>query len=785
MRRMPWGSCIAPVVTLIDALCALLLFSAFASTTSFSQWSTDPLAATRLCTAPDSQEQLCMIADGAGGMIVVWQDFRSGTQYDIYAQRVNALGLTQWKHDGVMICDAPNDQLFPQLVSDGMGGAIIAWDDYRGGDEDDIFVQRISASGEILWTSNGIAVCAAANAQAYPRLVSCETGGAIVAWHDWRTGTETDIYAQRIDASGAPVWANDGIGVCAAPGDQRFPRVVGDGASGAIVLWTGESDADVMLYAQRISASGTAQWGTDGVPVCPAGSGQVHPQLIEDRSGGAIVAWQDSRHGGDYKIYTQALNAFGQPRWSTSGTEVSSEAINQMNLHLTGDGSGGAIIGWMNLLDPEHTSVHVQRISPLGAAQWGPSALSIADGFVGHAAPRIVGDGRAGAIIAWEKQSSLRNATIHVQRVDSAGVAHWGSDGIGVFTGEGAWEEPRLVTDGTGGALLVCNDFSAGASDIYAQNIDAGGHFGYPPTIVSVRDVPNDQGGSVSISWERSSLDASPNGLIAHYEIYRGAAAGSGGIGWERVAIVPGGQRERYSAEVRAPGDSTSAQSAVWYFTVRAYNAPTIFWDSQPDSGRSVDDSAPGGIGTVSTSMRPDGSVSLHWPGNRSDNDIAVYVVYRSRTSGFPLNATTRVAVVADTSFIDMPDHDPRPVYYRVTARDVHGNEGPPSPLAIVFITGIPHTAESTLPREFALEQNYPNPFNHLTTIRYALPVAARVTLEVFTALGTRVARVVDAVQDPGYKSVTFDASGCASGVYFFRLQAGPFTGTKQFIFLK
>lgn len=94
------------------------------------------------------------------------------------------------------------------------------------------------------------------------------------------------------------------------------------------------------------------------------------------------------------------------------------------------------------------------------------------------------------------------------------------------------------------------------------------------------------------------------------------------------------------------------------------------------------------------------------------------------------------------------------------------------------------------LPAEFALHQNYPNPFNPATTIRYDLPVAVHVTLKVYTILGQEVATLTDEVQEAGYKAVEWGPSTSsgqvlASGVYFYRLQAGHFTSVRKMIITK
>jgi hypothetical protein len=80
-----------------------------------------------------------------GGAIVTWEDFRSGTSNgDIYAQRVNLAGGPQWTTDGVALCTAANNQYNPTIASDGAGGAIVTWSDGRSGSQ----LRHLRATGE-------------------------------------------------------------------------------------------------------------------------------------------------------------------------------------------------------------------------------------------------------------------------------------------------------------------------------------------------------------------------------------------------------------------------------------------------------------------------------------------------------------------------------------------------------------------------------------------------------------------------------------------------------------
>ena len=91
----------------------------------------------------------------------------------------------------------------------------------------------------------------------------------------------------------------------------------------------------------------------------------------------------------------------------------------------------------------------------------------------------------------------------------------------------------------------------------------------------------------------------------------------------------------------------------------------------------------------------------------------------------------------------------------------------------------------SNIVKGYSLSQNYPNPFNPSTTIIYQLPAQIHVTLKVFDVLGREIATLVNSVEQPGYKSVNFNANNFASGVYYYRLQAGNFIETKKLVLLR
>src|SRR2546422_27976 len=207
-----------------------------------AQWRNDGLP---VCTAPMRQEIPFILKDGRGGAFVAWRDQRDSAAigYDIYIQRLDARGVPQWGANGAPVCTRVGDQINPQMASDSADGVIVAWQDLRSGTNFDIYAQRLSPSGIPLWTEAGVRLRNVARDQYLnnvpngPSIIADGTGGAIVAWDETVTGFDSDIYAQRVDAAGSLLWTEGGAPVSTAWSFQTCPAVVPDGAGGAIITW--------------------------------------------------------------------------------------------------------------------------------------------------------------------------------------------------------------------------------------------------------------------------------------------------------------------------------------------------------------------------------------------------------------------------------------------------------------------------------------------------------------------------------------------------------------------
>jgi hypothetical protein len=311
-----------------------------------------------VCVADSSQVDLQVVPDGSGGIIVVWQDCR-GTYSDIYAQRVDGDGTSLWSSNGVPITSGSPDQLAPNIVSDGVGGAIVSWASMGQG----VFVNRVDSGGSILWGAGGVLVTTAVDVG--HQIATDDSAGAIVVWEP-----SGDIYAQRISANGIWLWPSPGVAVCTGASDLPLAAVAPDGQSGAIIAWTDDRNDIADIYANRVDHLGAIAWATNGIVVAEAANVQNAAVIVSDQLGGAIVAWRDTRlvrHNPD--IFAQRLNAAGAAYWPANGVPVATATDWQWKQQIVLSAPGASIITWEDTRRTDETydeDVYVQQVGTDG-----------------------------------------------------------------------------------------------------------------------------------------------------------------------------------------------------------------------------------------------------------------------------------------------------------------------------------------------------------------------------------------------------------------------------------
>jgi hypothetical protein len=771
-------------------------------------------------TTVNDQISPALIPDGAGGVILTWYDYRvDGSFGDIYAQRINAFGVPAWAANGVAVCTATNHQAAPVIAPDGGTGAIIAWYDTRNGVDTDIFVQRVNASGVPQWAANGVALTNLADSQIFHDIVSDGAGGAIVVWEDHRpAGSIADIYAQRVNASGVPQWAANGVAVCAFAGSQYSPRIATDGAGGAIITWRDLRGASADIYAQRLNAAGVAQWTANGIALTSASGDQYYTSIASDGAGGAIVAWQDDRSA-ITDIYAQRVNGSGVLLWVANGAPVCTASDFQTNPAVASDGAGGAIITWSDSRNPPD-DIYAQRLAAGGSPQWGYDGIPIAVASGYQMNPGIVSDAAGGAVIAWRDTRSGANTDVYAQRVSAFGITQWTLNGTQLTTLPAAVGMAGIVWDGSA-AIVGMHDYRNGDSDIYAQRAEGRfGYWGHPePVVTSVADVPKDQGGFVAVNWTASTRDVNNPRTVGYYTIWRAvnslpftygepdgarlvtdirsvgpetrgkvvlappAAAPATEYYWELVGTQDAHGFAGYTFSAPTRADSVAGNAGTERFMVAAHDPGDDYlaFQSNTLTGHSVDNLAPAAP-MLLTIARFGLNAILTWK-PVGDPDFAHYTLYRASSGGVTPVPGNFLVDEGLTNHIDV-GAAPLGYYYIVVAVDAHGNRSAPS--NEVSLSGSTGVDGDTPPARLVVEANAPNPFAASSTFRLGLAHEGGVDVDVYDVAGRRVRSTrISGVK--GWQEVRLDGRDdtghvLASGVYFYRVSAAGQTITRKMV---
>ncbi len=829
--------------------CVIILLLFPSTSILIAQWTNNPKINTPICTAESEQRLPVICRDGTGGAFIAWSETRNGT-YDVYAQHVDAAGVRTWDVDGVSVCMFPGEQRVDHIIGDGVGGAIVCWHGAPniGAPNGRLFVQRIDVSGTLLWDANGVAfdnMIYAEDAQ----MVSDGNGGVIMTWMGYRTDpfpSGIDIFAQHINSSGLLAWDAAGIDICTMENTQQDPKIVSDGAGGAIITWS-DSYITAQVSAQRVNAGGAVQWTANGVVLCAGGSLQGSPSIVMDGAGGAIIAFEENRDGMN-AIRGQRVDASGGLLWGTTGVAVNAGTWGHNSPSAVSDDAGGAIITWNDergdTLEETNTDIYAQRVNGSGVIQWNNSGVPLCLVPGEQTYPVAVSDGSHGAIISWWDQRNQNTGTVHeyAQHITISGVTTWAVDGLPYNTMEvDDQADQAFIGDGVGGAISAWGDGRNGNGDIYAQKLNGSVQFtGYrtfsPDAIASARDEKGRIGKPVR---SRNGIANEVNVLEEGFRlgIFGGNPVndGLGGltVGLSYLKTVKGKlQVDRDQAKLhgwlRLGKWNPKARIGMKYQDVLKtlskngvlHDGPARGFDfikektSMPPTKHNNVLLAEqialklNIIASMCGITKPGfGELRYTEEGNVCSNmlvrDIALEVDSALALPLLSWEYATLYDVVykINRAFEGSMNVVPTGFPSRLAVKGVHEVSEVPflqEDLNIQPKMVSQNYSYEETPEEFRLQQNYPNPFNPLTNIGFILPNPAVVTLKVYNMLGQEIATLLDRIEmDEGVQELQFDGSNVSSGVYFYRLTAEQsaneddgsegrmFVTTKKMILLK
>lgn len=261
-------------------------------------WTNDPYNGMAPVVSQPGQ-QLCgqMVRLSSGSYLFTWlEDNEYRTKYQI----LDAWGNQQFGPAGEYIIQGSWQfgRYAAFLIPDGEGGAIVVFSDNRDG-ENEIYGQRFDDQGNPLWGPTGLPLAFSPGAQdIIPYDVDYDDQGAFfTTWHIDGGWNNVDLYAQKFDLDGNPLWGDYGHPVSTAPGNQVYPRIVPDYQGGVILVWESGIGISYYLYTQHLDNQGNPLLQVNGAPV-------LSPYGTQIAVGGLEAAVPDGRGGGIWAFTT-------------------------------------------------------------------------------------------------------------------------------------------------------------------------------------------------------------------------------------------------------------------------------------------------------------------------------------------------------------------------------------------------------------------------------------------------------------------------------------------------
>lgn len=482
---------------LLSAL--LIVFSIYA------QWSTNPAVNNPIASLPGEQA-IPKIATCSNGDTYIGFFSNETGNYNVRLQRLNSLGEAIWPSGGIVISTNQSDSWLTDwdMAADNTGHCILTWQDIRNGNNN-AYAYRISPDGLFVWGNNGIALSSNSNFNASPKVVATASGNAVFAWMSGE-----DIILQKINPAGVKQWGENGI-TLSSSNTLTWPQMLPIGSDDIILKYFDDSGPSYSptrhVYAQRYNASGAPVW-TSPALISNAGGISAWTQIfpfINDGSDGFYIAWHDDRDNNQMaSVWVNHVNSSGQVTWPANGIEASSASgYNHFYPQLAlPPGSQEVFVFWneMNSLQSQK-GIYGQKFSSSGTSLWGNNGMTFIPLSDLSITPLAARNTPTDMILLLDVATSGVNSSLYAMRIATDGSFVWAGQQVPVSTAASSKVHTVINEFQNNQWITAWEDNRNGASDIYAQNLLLDGTLGaWDPSFGSIQGQVTLNGGNGNIT---------------------------------------------------------------------------------------------------------------------------------------------------------------------------------------------------------------------------------------------------------------------------------------------
>lgn len=480
-----------------------------------------------------------------GSTIYVWSDISNGSR-DIFAARVAANGDLLW-NAAIPITLQDGEQDYPIIIPNQDDEFIVAYVDYRTNPSGTIRARKINAEGTLFWDTNGAIVNDSSERK--HSLHACTLANNDVLF-TWNIGSysSSDIYAQKLNSSGIPVWNALGMQLSYSPGGENQHDVFPLADDGFIITYSYAHATGVDAMMMRYNSSGNWMWASP-VEVCPTADNAEYLDAVRLPQNKIAVLFRYNVTI-PARIAVQILNIEGDLVTDTP-LLLSSESSNLAYEHAITAGSDNSLFVSWNVQSTTNASYYcsyLQKISAEGNLLWNPEGIVYYEGYQSYRNPLLVADSNGGVHIAWSympidnyiqdskiaakhydqnsqllwtidevvisnNRQSLQSASsyagnlqlswngffdekeaIRTQKISYAGSLQWGAEGRIVFSGlaGNVSQSGFTVLNLPQGAMLLWTDYRDESNPrIFYQIVDFEGAIVLPENGVSLGTCPD------------------------------------------------------------------------------------------------------------------------------------------------------------------------------------------------------------------------------------------------------------------------------------------------------
>ncbi len=457
-----------------------------------AQWSDDSLQNTAVIEHSGSQVVPHIAATSDGGCYVSWYDTRN-SNYDVYLQRLNALGEKVWADSGLLVSNHPQETWVTDydLAVDQNDNAIIVFNDIRNGSTNgwDVFAYKIAPDGSFLWGNDGVGLSPAVNAESEmaPKVAVTTAGNCVFVWSK---SNDADVLGmQKLSADGQKMWGEDGITLSGQQGEgMTHPEIVPAADDSVIILWKSEIGSypatKTWLVVQKFTPQGSEAWTSGGVVIYNNGNIPVYydPSMIADGNSGAFIVWEDQPSSSESYVYLGHVGADGSLIFPLNGIMATTDAghlhYNPAISYITG--SDELFCFWLEEnLSQNMYGIFGQKFDAAGNRLWtdyGKEFIPLESrsiSFVSSAATDS-------SLYVGYFQNSAPNAydnAVKAFYLHTDGQLLWGPEILSAAS-LGQKDDLGLVLNSANIALFAWNDQRNDDGDIYAQNVNPDGSMG-------------------------------------------------------------------------------------------------------------------------------------------------------------------------------------------------------------------------------------------------------------------------------------------------------------------